>query len=258
MRREGASAPARRRSASGSEPPHPRYRIEHIKVRGRRARVRARLSYGVNGREGRLRLATASCSRRKRDGRWRLDRALGDPQRRALGGRRLPRAPSRHFVVWSPRPGIAAAGRPLEAGYARLRQLARRAASKRRYLVVVARDGEHARRLTSSIAGLESLTALTDTQIQVARPALRVTDVASQRLIINLPQYLAAPDQTQVIAHELTHAALAPTTSGRAPAWLVEGVALYVSADDRRDRVRRAAHRPDAGRAERAGRDRAA
>jgi hypothetical protein len=36
-----------------------------------------------------------------------------------------------------------------------------------------------------------------------------------------------------VITHELTHAALADSTSGRTPAWLAEGVALYVSGDRR-------------------------
>ena len=35
------------------------------------------------------------------------------------------------------------------------------------------------------------------------------------------------------MTHELTHAALAGVTSGRTPAWLVEGVALYVSGDRR-------------------------
>jgi hypothetical protein len=37
----------------------------------------------------------------------------------------------------------------------------------------------------------------------------------------------------RTIAHELTHAALAGSTSGRTPAWLAEGVAMYASADRR-------------------------
>ena len=44
---------------------------------------------------------------------------------------------------------------------------------------------------------------------------------------------LDAEGQQRVVTHELTHAALAGVTSGRTPAWLTEGVALYVS-DDRR------------------------
>ncbi len=35
------------------------------------------------------------------------------------------------------------------------------------------------------------------------------------------------------IAHEMTHAALVKQTSGRLPAWLVEGMAMYVSNDRR-------------------------
>ena len=46
---------------------------------------------------------------------------------------------------------------------------------------------------------------------------------------------LDADGRLRVVAHELTHAALASDTSGRTPAWLVEGVALYVSGDRRVD-----------------------
>jgi hypothetical protein len=40
-------------------------------------------------------------------------------------------------------------------------------------------------------------------------------------------------ERRMVIAHELTHAALAHRTSGRVPAWLVEGIAMYASGDQR-------------------------
>ena len=44
------------------------------------------------------------------------------------------------------------------------------------------------------------------------------------------PSPRCAPDARQtVVAHELTHAAVAPATSGRTPSWLTEGLALYVS-----------------------------
>ena len=50
-----------------------------------------------------------------------------------------------------------------------------------------------------------------------------------------LPAFTAlGPDgRRRLITHELTHAALTGATSGRTPAWLVEGVALYVSGDRR-------------------------
>jgi len=44
---------------------------------------------------------------------------------------------------------------------------------------------------------------------------------------------LDATARQRTVTHELTHAALAGSTSGRTPAWLVEGVAMYVSGDRR-------------------------
>ena len=83
--------------------------------------------------------------------------------------------------------------------------------------------------------------------------------VVSQRLVVVWPSFstLDAAGRQRVVTHELTHAALAGATSGRTPAWLVEGIALYVSEDRRIDeaaqlRVRgalpslRSLSRPDA------------
>ena len=63
-----------------------------------------------------------------------------------------------------------------------------------------------------------------------------------------------------MVTHELTHAALAPLTSGRTPAWLTEGVAMYVSGDAAPPRPRSSPRLrvPTLRRAERAGRDRPA
>ena len=44
---------------------------------------------------------------------------------------------------------------------------------------------------------------------------------------------LDADGRMRVVTHELTHAGLAGVTSGRTPAWLLEGMALYVSEDRR-------------------------
>jgi hypothetical protein len=106
---------------------------------------------------------------------------------------------------------------------------------RRRYLVVVARDAAAARRLTGSIRGLDGLVALTDTEVRQEGDALRVTEVGSQRLLVIWPAFAAIDLEARRIAvtHELTHAALAPVTSGRTPGWLTEGLALYVSGDDR-------------------------
>lgn len=210
------------------------YAVDRMTIAGRRARLRVRLSYsvrGVHGDFGSLRTLRA----RRAHGRWRIARRQGarnlDPWEVDDYARR--RTP--HFVVWTPR-GIDAPAAALEAGYARLAAVLEGGRLRRRYLVVVARDGDAARRLTERISGLESLTAITDTKARIEGPEERVAEIGSQRLIIVHKQFAAATaqDQQMVVTHELTHAALAPVTSGRVPSWLTEGVALYVSEDDRR------------------------
>ena len=71
--------------------------------------------------------------------------------------------------------------------------------------------------------------------MQETGPAQRVSAVVSQRLVVVWPPFssLDADGQQRVVTHELTHAALAGVTSGRTPAWLSEGIALYVSEDRR-------------------------
>jgi hypothetical protein len=108
-------------------------------------------------------------------------------------------------------------------------------ALRRRYLVVVAADGGMARALTRDIRGVETLAAISDAEVREEGPARRVSQVVSQRLLVVWPRFAPlGPDQRERIAtHELTHAALAPRTSGRTPAWLLEGVALWTSGDRR-------------------------
>jgi hypothetical protein len=173
----------------------------------------------------------------ERGGRWHVAGGVqGARERAPWEADRYERRSSGHFVVWVPR-GIEPAGLPeaLADGYRRLRATLRGGTLRRRYLVVVARDPGHARRMTASIRGLRGLTALTDTEVRVAGPAERVTGVASQRLLVLWPAFSALDPETQrqTVTHELTHAALAPVTSGRVPGWLAEGVAMYVAGDRR-------------------------
>jgi len=106
---------------------------------------------------------------------------------------------------------------------------------RRRYLVVVAGDATMAREMTTGIRGVATLAAISDSAVREQGPADRVVQVASQRLLVVWPAFspLDAEGRARVVAHELTHAALASRTSGRTPGWLVEGIALYVSGDRR-------------------------
>jgi hypothetical protein len=94
-----------------------------------------------------------------------------------------------------------------------------------------------ARALTARISGVGGLAAISDSEVQETGAARRVTEVSSQRLFVVWPAFsvLDAAGRRRVVTHELTHAALAGVTSGRTPAWLLEGVALYVSEDRRVD-----------------------
>jgi hypothetical protein len=212
----------------------PAYDVERLEVRGRRADVRARLSYrvaGVGGDFGSRRSLVAH----RRGGRWRLSGPLGDRDAEPWEVDDYGRVRTPHFVIWAP-DGIEPPVDALETGYERLGDALRGEDLERRYLVVLARDGDRARSITRRIEGLESLTALTDTQVSIGGPAERVREVRSQRLIIVASAFAQTDpaSQEQVITHELSHAVLAPQTSTRTPAWLTEGIAMYVSGDDRR------------------------
>jgi hypothetical protein len=211
-------------------------RLEHADVRGDRATLRVRLSYRVRGVPGTFGGASRLWARRDGDGRWRLGRRIGPRNRAPWEADDYTRVSSGHFVVWMPR-GLDPGALPalLAGGYAHLRTDLHRGALRRRYLVVVARDPARARKITASIRGLSGLTALTDTQVRLVGRSERVDGVASQRLLVVWPAFsaLTAAQQRQTVTHELTHAVLAPVTSGRVPAWLGEGIAMYMSGDRR-------------------------
>ena len=204
---------------------------------GARATVQIRLRYAVRGVSGMYGSRRTLRLRRTQRG-WRVVRDGARRQRPPWEVGEFDRTTTRHFVVWAPeRRALGPRGLiwALEEGYARMRGLLANGRLRRRYLVVVAADPAQALRLTARIRGLESLTALTDTEIRVQGPAQRVASVESQRLLVVWSSFaeLGMDDQRTVVAHELTHAVLAPATSGRTPGWVTEGVALYVSGDDR-------------------------
>jgi hypothetical protein len=143
---------------------------------------------------------------------------------------------TRHFVVLGPpATRLDTLLTALESGYSAMRtRLGQRL--RRRYLVVVATDPKQARALTDNIRGVGTLAAIADATISERGPARAVGKVVSLRLLVVGSAFMDLDPlgRRRTIAHELTHAALAGSTSGRTPAWLVEGVAMYVSGDRRR------------------------
>jgi hypothetical protein len=205
-----------------------------VKVAGAKATTSVATAYGIAGVRGTFRTARRVDAVRTREG-WRIAGVRG---RRGLPPWEVatfePRG-SPHFVVLAP-PAVPVGDlvASLETGYRTMRELLTREL-RRRYLVVVAGDTAQARALTTGIRGVGALAALSDVSVIQKGPAQRTERVDSLRLLVVWPAFatLDAAGRTRVVTHELTHAALAGSTSGRTPAWLTEGVALYVSGDRR-------------------------
>jgi hypothetical protein len=218
-----------------------RLTLHESAVDGTRATLDLAFSWGVRGVRGTFVVNRRLEALRGAHG-WRIageDAARGLPPWEVADyvARRLA-----HFTVLAPRDlPLDTVGLPttLEDGYARLHAALPRAPLRDRYLVVVAATAADARRMTMGIRGVEGLAAISDTAVNETGSEERVSNIVSQRLVVIWPALIALgdADRSRVIAHELTHAVLAGSTSGRTPAWLVEGIALYTSGDRRSDEV---------------------
>lgn len=204
-------------------------------VRGDAARLRVVLTYrfrGVAARfagERRIRAVRTAAG-------WRVAAVVGRRARAPweVAAYQAVRAP--HVLLLAP-PGldVSVLAHELDVAY---RGMAARLPDRRlprRVLAVAATGSEPARRLTAAIRGVRTLAAIADTAVREQGPAREVASVVSQRLLVVFPAWAAmdAEHRDRVLVHELTHLALAGSTSGRVPAWLVEGVAMEMSGDDR-------------------------
>jgi len=209
--------------------------VQSLELTGRRATMRVRSLYSLRGIPGRFGGDRRLVAVRTAQG-WRVARETSRRERHPWELGPVVRRRSRHFVVLAPR-GLALAGLrgSLERGYRRMDDVLPDARLPRRSLVVVAGTAGAARRLTRGIRGVAELAAITDSRVREAGPARRAAEVVSQRLLVIWPVYrgLQNEDRDRIVAHELTHVALAGATSGRTPAWLIEGLALYISEDRR-------------------------
>ncbi len=209
--------------------------VESTDVRGRRAKLAVRSIYGIRGVRGTFASARRVTAVRTGKG-WRISSESSRRERHPWEVGPVAEHRSTHFVVIAPRAlDITGLTDALETGYARMGDVLKRPRLRKRYLVVVAGEARAARALTERISGVEGLAALSDSEVRESGPTQRVTEVASQRLVVVWPPFstLDADGRMRVVTHELTHAGLAGVTSGRTPAWLLEGMALYVSEDRR-------------------------
>jgi hypothetical protein len=217
-----------------------------VEVHGRNAVLDVRSGYAIKGVRGRFDAGRTMRAVKTRRG-WRIRSVASRRQQHPWEVAPFSAQRSPHFTILAPTAtGTSGLSDALEGGYARMREILAAGRLRRRYLVVVAGDARQARRMTAGIRGVATLAAISDTAVREQGPAEQVAQVASQRLLIVWPEFapLDPAGRLRVVAHELTHAALAGDTSGRTPSWLVEGAALYVSGDRRVDE---AAHRVAGG-----------
>jgi hypothetical protein len=143
---------------------------------------------------------------------------------------------SKHFLALAP--GSLKVGSlmsDLEKGRARMSHALPGVKPPEHVLVIVARNGDDTRALTKDMRTLRSLVAVAEAQVSTHGPAQRVDAISGQRVFVMWRSYgyRSSDERQMVIAHELTHHALARRTSGRTPPWLTEGIAMYASGDKR-------------------------
>ena len=217
-------------------------RTHTARIRGATARLRASLAYRFRGIPARFVAVRRLEARRTAQG-WRVTAVAGRRARPPweVAAFRPVRAP--HVLLLAAR-GVEAgalAGALSGAYRGMASRLPARSAARTarrlpsRVLAVAVASSEQARRLTTDIRGVRTLAAIADAAVRESGPARAVASVVSQRLLLVAPAWAAMDpaSRTRVLVHELTHLALARATSGRVPAWLVEGVAMEISGDDR-------------------------
>ena len=143
---------------------------------------------------------------------------------------------SKHFLALAPKSlKVGNLMTDLEKGRAKMVRGLPGVKPPRKVLVIVARNGKDTKALTKDMKTRRSLVAVAETQYSVKGTAQRVDELWGERVFVMWRSYGdGSPKERQtVVAHELVHAALAHRTSARTPPWLYEGIAMYVSGDNR-------------------------
>jgi hypothetical protein len=211
-----------------------RFVADELQTAGERAKVEVVLSYRVRGMKRPFRTPRKVTMRRGTDG-WRV--TSDRPRREPLPWEVAPFAAhrTRHVVLLAPR-GMDTG--PLRGGLERAYREIRRDLPSRdlppSVLVIAAADARQAERLTGRIAA--GIVAISNVSVEWGPPpAAEVERVLAQRLIVVVDRWRTQDETARqsTLVHEMTHTALDPDTSARTPPWLIEGVAMYVSNDDR-------------------------
>jgi hypothetical protein len=143
---------------------------------------------------------------------------------------------STHFLALAPKSmKVGSLMTDLEKGYNRMKRGLPGVKAPKHVLVIVSRTNADTRALTKDIKTLSSLTAVAENQYSTTGAAKRIDQTWGQRVFVLWPTYANRPadERRTTITHELVHTALASRTSARTPPWLTEGIAMYVSGDNR-------------------------
>jgi hypothetical protein len=212
---------------------------DDLETSGGRAEATVTMSYRVRGMSRPFFTQRKVVARKESVG-WRVtsDVPRGEPLPWEVAAFRATRAP--HVVLLTP-PGVDDA--PLRAGltdaYGEISRDLPARDLPRSVLVIGTRDAAQAERLTGQIAS--GVVALANVSVKWGpAPAFEVERVLAQRMIVIGSRWSPLPEaeRRSALVHEMTHTALNPDTSGRTPPWLAEGVAMYVSGDDRSEEAR--------------------
>jgi hypothetical protein len=211
-------------------------RAKGTEISGDKAKLRVEMSYSFDGIDTYY-FKTSSMTLAKTEDGWRV--ADDKPTYGLLAPweyKRYTARTSPHFLALAPRGmKVGSLMTDLEKGYNRMRRGLPGVKAPRKVLVIVARTGTDTKALTKDIKTLRSLTAVAENQYSTTGAAKRIDEVWGQRVFVLWRSYgnRSANERRMVVAHELVHTALASRTSARTPPWLTEGIAMYVSGDNR-------------------------